>query len=169
MSKILWACDTAFYAIICYTDIKYTRTFCKIQSFTNTCTHIRNCCAYCILLVHHSIPTKIVDTYENNLHIITLYYISGIYAEGYIVFVFVFGCSYVRSFVHSFVHSFVLPSHLWNYFEVSRASNSSGVYLINHSSESIHIWTISTLEGRLSFYDSSLQGLCPGVGLEVKI
>ena len=25
----------SFYAIICYNDIKYTRTFCKIQSFTN--------------------------------------------------------------------------------------------------------------------------------------
>ena len=27
---------TAFYAIICCNDIKYTRTFCKIQSFTKT-------------------------------------------------------------------------------------------------------------------------------------
>ena len=42
-------------------------------------------------------------------------------------------------------------------------------YLTNHSSESIHIWTIGTLEGRLSFQDSSPQGPCPGVGLEVKI
>ena len=76
--------------------------------------------------------------------------------------------SYVRSFVCSFVRSFVLPSRLWNYFKVLRSSNSSGVYLTNHSSESIHIWTIGTLEGRLSFHDSSLQGLCPGMGLEVK-
>ena len=45
----------------------------------------------------------------------------------------------------------------------------SGVYLANHSSESIHIWTIGTLEGRLSFHDSSPQGPCPGMGLEVKI
>ena len=31
-------------------------------------------------------------------------------------------------------------------------------YLDSHSSESIHIWTISTLEGRLSFHDSWPQG-----------
>ena len=41
-------------------------------------------------------------------------YTPGIYAEGYIVFVFPFVCSYVRSFVCSFVRSFVrsyfLPS-----------------------------------------------------------
>ena len=42
-------------------------------------------------------------------------------------------------------------------------------YLDSHSSESIHIWTIGTLEGRLSFHDSWPQGWCPGVGLEVKI
>ena len=40
MSKLLGAYNTAFYAVICYNDIKYTRTFCKIQSFTNT--NIRN-------------------------------------------------------------------------------------------------------------------------------
>ena len=54
--------------------------------------------------------------------------------------------------------------HSWNYFKVLRSSNSSGVHLTNHSSESIHIWTIGTLEGRLSFHDSSIQGPCPGVG-----
>ena len=74
-----------------------------------------------------------------------------------------------RSSVRMFVRSFVLLSRSWNYFKVLRASNSCGVYLTNHSSESIHIWTIGTLEGRLSFHDSSLQGPCPGVGLEVKI
>ena len=42
-------------------------------------------------------------------------------------------------------------------------------YLDSHSSESIHIWTIGTLEGRLSFHDSWPQGWCPGVRLEVKI
>ena len=45
-------------------------------------------------------------------------YTPGIYAEGYIVFVFPFVCSYVRSFVcsfvRSFVRSFVLPSVAWN-------------------------------------------------------
>ena len=92
-------------------------------------------------------------------------YTPGIYAEGYIVFVFLF----VRSYVRSFVCSFVLPSRSWNYFKVLRSSNSSGEYLTNHSSESIHIWTIGTLEGRLSFHDSLPQGSFPGVGLEVKI
>ena len=61
------------------------------------------------------------------------YYTQGIYVEGYIVFVFPFVCSY---------------------FHPVRSSNSSGVYLTNHSSECIHIWTIGTLEGRLSFHDS---------------
>ena len=92
-------------------------------------------------------------------------YTPGIYAEGYIVFVFSFVCS----FICSFVCSFVLPSRSWNYFKLLCSSNSSGVYLTNHSSESIHIWTIGTLEGRLSFHDSSSQGPCPRVGLEVKV
>ena len=35
---------------------------------------------------------------------------------------------------------------------ISKFSESS--YLDSHSSESIHIWTIGTLEGRLSFHDS---------------
>ena len=42
------------------------------------------------------------------------YYTPGIYAEGYIVFVFPFVRSYVRSFVclfvRSFVRSYFLPS-----------------------------------------------------------
>ena len=38
------------------------------------------------------------------------YYTPGIYAEGYIVFVFPFVRSYVRSFVCSFVRSFVRTS-----------------------------------------------------------
>ena len=37
-------------------------------------------------------------------------YTPGIYAEGYIVFVFPFVRSYVRSFVCSFVRSYFLPS-----------------------------------------------------------
>ena len=78
----------------------------------------------------------------------------------YIVFVF--------PFIRMYVCSFVLLSRSWNYFRVLCASNLSGVYLTNHSSESIHIWTIGILEGRLSFHDSSPQGPCPGVGLEVK-
>ena len=85
------------------------------------------------------------------------YYTPGIDAEGYIVFVFPFVCS------------FVLASRSRNYFKVLRLSNLRGVYLANHSSESIHIWTISTLEGRLSCHDSSPQGPCPGVGLDIKI
>ena len=38
------------------------------------------------------------------------FYTPGIYAEGYIVFVFPFVRSYVRSFVCSFVRSYFLPS-----------------------------------------------------------
>ena len=39
-----------------------------------------------------------------------LCYTPGIYAEGYIVFVFPFVCSFVRLFVRSFVRSYFLPS-----------------------------------------------------------
>ena len=111
---------------------------------SNHCRHIQTS-------LYHIIVT--LFSFHNNT--------PDIYAEGYIVFFF--------PFVRTYVHSFVLPSCSWNYLKVLRASNSSGVYLTNHSSESIHIWTIGTLEGRLSFGDSSLQGPCPGVGLEVKI
>ena len=79
-------------------------------------------------------------------------YTPGIYAKGYVIFVIPFVCS------------FVLPSRSWNYFKVLRAGNSSGVYLTNYLSESIHIWTIGTLEDQLSFHDSSPQGPCPGWG-----
>ena len=75
----------------------------------------------------------------------------------------------VHPFVCSFIRLFLLPSRSWNYFKVLWSGNSCGVYLTNHSSESIHIGTIGTLEGRLSFHDSSPKGPCPGVGLEVKI
>ena len=85
------------------------------------------------------------------------FYTPGIYAEGYIVFVFPFVCS------------FVIPYLSWNYLKVLPLSNSSGVYLINHWLESIHIWPIGTLEGWLSFHDSWPHGPCRGVGLEVKI
>ena len=86
-------------------------------------------------------------------------------------------CPGVYSFrlsVHPFARLFICSSvrdsiHLWNYFKVLRQSFSSGVYLTNHSSESIPLWTIGTLEGQLSFHDSWPQGPCPGMGLEVKI
>ena len=44
-----------------------------------------------------------------------LHYTPGIYAEGYIVFVF--------PFVRSYIRWFVLPSRSWNYFKVLRATN----------------------------------------------
>ena len=98
------------------------------------------------------IDVHLLDSSVNN-------YTPGIYAEGFIVFVFPFVCwfvgSFVRLFVHLFIHSY---SRSWNYFKVLQSSNSSGVYLTNHSSESIHIWTIGTLEGWLSFHDSSPRG-----------
>ena len=70
------------------------------------------------------------------------FYTPCIYAEGYIVFVFPF----VRSYARSFVCSYFLPSHEIC-VKVLRQSFSSGVYLSNYLSESIHIWTIATLEG----------------------
>ena len=81
----------------------------------------------------------------------------------------------VRPFVCSFVRSFVRTSFRHVEFaskfcvKVLRQSFSGGVYLSNYSSESIHIWTIVTLEGWHSLHDHGPQGPCPGVGLEVKI
>ena len=98
----------------------------------------------------------------------TCNYTPGIYAEGYIVFVFPFVRSYVRMFVRSFVRSYFLPSR-GICVKVLRLSFSSGVCLSNYSSESIHIWTIVTLEGWHSLHYHGPQGPCPGVGLEVKI
>ena len=75
---------------------------------------------------------------------------------------------FVCSFVRLFVRSYFLPSR-GICVKVLRQSFSSGVYLSNYSSESIHIWTIVTLEGWHSLHDHGPQGPCPGVGLEVKI
>ena len=80
-------------------------------------------------------------------------------------------CRGVYSFrlsVRMFVRSYFLPSR-GICVKVLRQSFSSGVYLSNYSSESIHIWTIVTLEGWHSLHDHGPQGPCPGVGLEVKI
>ena len=41
-------------------------------------------------------------------------YTPGIYADGYIVFAFLFVRSYVRWLVRSFVSSFVIPERSWN-------------------------------------------------------
>ena len=91
-------------------------------------------------------------------------YTPGIYAEGYIVFVFPFVCSSVRMFVCSYFR------HVRGIcVKVLRQSFSSGVYLSNYLSGSIHIWTIVTLEGWHSLYDPGPHGPCPWVGLEVKI
>ena len=85
------------------------------------------------------------------------YYTPDIYAEGYIIFVFPFVRSYVRClFVCSFVR-FLLPSVAWNL-------RQSFAYLSNYLSESIHIWTIATLEGWHVLHDHGPQGLCPGGG-----
>ena len=75
---------------------------------------------------------------------------------------------FVCSFVRLFVRSYFLPSR-GICVKVLRQSFSSGVYLSNYSSESIHIWTIVTLEGWHSLHDHGPRGPCPGVGLEVKI
>ena len=81
----------------------------------------------------------------------------------------------VRPFVCSFVRLFVRTSFRCVEFaskfcvKVLRQSFSSGLYISNYSSESIHIWTIVTLEGWHLLHDPGPQGSCPGVGLEVKI
>ena len=66
----------------------------------------------------------------------------GIYAEVYIVLVFQFVCWFVCSFDRTSVTFVEFASKF--YYKVSQ---DSGVYLSNFLSESIHIWTIVTLEG----------------------
>ena len=84
-------------------------------------------------------------------------YTPGIYADGYIVFAFPFVRSSVRMFVSSFVRSYF--RHVRGIcVKVLRQSFSCGVYLSNYSSESIHIWTIVTLEGWQSLHDHGPQG-----------
>ena len=78
--------------------------------------------------------------------IFTIFYTPGSYAEGYIVFISLFVRSYVCSFIQSWFH----PIRELLQFYIK--SFSGGVYLTNHSSESIHIWTIGTLEGWLLFH-----------------
>ena len=76
-------------------------------------------------------------------------YTPGIYAEGYIVFVFPFVRSSVCMFVCSFVRTSVTFVEFASKFcvKVLRQSFSSGVYLSNYLPECIHIWTLVTLEG----------------------
>ena len=77
----------------------------------------------------------------------------SIYAEGFIVFSF------------PFVH----PSRSWNLSKKFCEGFSSGLYITNYSSESIHIWTMGTLEDLLPCHLFWPLGSSPGVGLEVKI
>ena len=122
-------------------------------------TSLHNTCNF-LLNVIESKTVSCVSTL-NSFFLFQANSTPSLYAEGYIVFVFPFVCS--------FVHLFAISSRSWNCFQVLRLSNLSGVYLTNLSSESIHIWTIGTLEGWLSFHDFAPKGPCPGVGLEVKI
>ena len=73
------------------------------------------------------------------------------------------------SFFRSYVRLFVLLSVSGICVKVLRQSFSSGIYLSNYLSESVHIWTIVTLEGCHSIHGLGPQGPCPRVGVEVKI
>ena len=90
---------------------------------------------------------------------------SSLYPQHLCRGVYSFGLS-IRPFICSFVRNFVPFVELLHSFTLKQLEQR---YLTDHSSESIHIWTIGTLEGQLSFHDSSPQGPCPGVGPEVKV
>ena len=62
------------------------------------------------LLFSHMQKAGFLTTRLNFIVVCPLHYTPGIYAEGYIVFVFPFVRSYVRMFVRSFVRSFVRTS-----------------------------------------------------------
>ena len=64
-------------------------------------------------LNHNGLESQILHTNFRRIGPMVLeenIYTPGIYAEGYIVFVFPFVRSYVRMFVCSFVRSYFLPS-----------------------------------------------------------
>ena len=124
--------------------------------------YFRHVCRICVKVLRQSFSSGVyLSNYlSESIHI----YTPGIYADGYIVFIFPFVRLYVRSFVRSYFR------HVCRIcVKVLRQNFSSGVYLSNYLSESIHIWTIVTLEGWHSLHDPRPQGPCPGVGLEVKI
>ena len=101
--------------------------------------------------LHHHVSTKIVSLYPRHL-------CRPVYSFRLSVRPFV--CSFVRSYFRHVCRICV---------KVLRQSFSSGGYLSNYLSESIHIWTIATLEGWHSLHDPGPLGPCPWVGLEVKI
>ena len=74
-------------------------------------------------------------------------YIAGNYAEGHIVYIFPFVHSFVRDSVQfmEFLQSFTLKFLKWG---ISHQLIRKLSYL------DFFIWTIGTLEGRLSFHDS---------------
>ena len=67
---------------------------------------------FCIHIIIDKIYVGIVNHCFSQIckRVTALDYTPGIYAEGYIVFVFPFVRSYVRMFVRSFVRSYFLPS-----------------------------------------------------------
>ena len=81
-------------------------------------------------------------------------YTPGIYADGYIVFAFPFVHSSVRMFVRSFVRTSVTFVEFASKFcvKVSEVVHITATYHSSQS-ESIHIWTIVTLEGWHSLHD----------------
>ena len=83
-------------------------------------------------------------------------YTHNIYADGNVVFVFPFDGSSIMFICSSSYHDSGI------YCKVLHLSFSSGVYLSNHSSENIHIWTIVTLEGWHSLHDPGPKGPCLG-------
>ena len=86
----------------------------------------------CIPTFSFHIEKRVHATFEK------VHYTPGIYAEGYIVFVFPFVRLFVRSYLRHVCRICV---------KVLRQCFSSGVYLSNYLPKSIHIWTIVTLEG----------------------
>ena len=117
----------------------------------------------------------VIITYLCNLYLLTAYFYIVKLGCTWIYFILLYPrhlCRGVYSFrlsVSLFVRSYVRSFVRGICVKVLRQSFSSGVYLRNYSSESIHIWTIVTLEGWHSLYDHGPQGPCPGVGPEVSI
>ena len=133
----------------------------QVSSVYPTYIHIKGQCPLCVCVCVCSQASRSRATLSCD----SSYYTPGIYAEGYIVFVFLFVCS----FVHLFVRSFVLPSVTWNLrqsfaLKFLKCCISQQLLIRKHS------YLDHSYPGGLAFTPwPRPQGPCPGVGLEVKI
>ena len=105
---------------------------------------------------------KIVIKKKSFSDLLTLLLYLGIYAKGYIAFIIPLECMLLRLLVTFHLVSRILVQFLGFSF-------SKWLYFSSHSVslESIHIWTMGSLEGLHLCHKFLPHGSCPGAGLKV--